>query len=320
MTSILLLLTMWVTAQQQQQQQSKENIQSFDVGNYTYQYKKPKLVEIIKYFPSDLVSFGKYVVQKENLWQSLGALGTTAAMVPFDDNITHTASRIGSGINWDEQHSYSKVGGVLRIIPNDINSAVYYIGNGGTTMLLSGAFFAVGKITNNYRALTVSNELVEVIFSVGATTQIIKRITGRQSPVAAFEYGSDTGHWTPFPSFSAYQNETPFYDAMPSGHVATFMATLTVIAENYPEHKWIRPVGYGLTGLLAFEMVSSEVHWASDYPIAILIGYAMGKKIAQRRIKKNNKQTALIQKKKYKLDYNFAIHNDVKLIGLSVTF
>jgi hypothetical protein len=44
------------------------------------------------------------------------------------------------------------------------------------------------------------------------------------------------------------------------------MATITVIASNYPEIKWIKPVGYTLMGAMAFEIMSSKVHWASDYP------------------------------------------------------
>ena len=84
-------------------------------------------------------------------------------------------------------------------------------------------------------------------------------------------------------------NQTrPYYDAMPSGHVATFMATFTVLTQNYPDVKWIKPVGYTLMTALAFQMMSSKVHWASDYPIAVLIGYVIGKTTANRRIKKHD--------------------------------
>lgn len=75
---------------------------------------------------------------------------------------------------------------------------------------------------------------------------------------------------------------------MPSGHLATFMATITVIAANYPEIKWIKPVGYGLMGIMAFEMMSSKVHWASDYPLALLIGYGIGTLASKRRIQRQN--------------------------------
>jgi len=49
-----------------------------------------------------------------------------------------------------------------------------------------------------------------------------------------------------------------------------------VIGENYPEIKWIKPLGYTLTGLLGISMVNTGIHWYSDYPLAIVLGYAFG--------------------------------------------
>lgn len=67
------------------------------------------------------------------------------------------------------------------------------------------------------------------------------------------------------------------------------MATPTVIAKNYPEIKWIKPVGYSLLGLTAFNMISSKVYCVSEYPIAILIGYVIGRNAANKRIIKRLK-------------------------------
>lgn len=304
-------------------QEIKKDSQTFQVSETTeYSYTKPKFFDMFKYIPKDIGDFGKFTVKNENLiWTGL-ALGSTALIIPFDQELTDAASDLGSGINWDQDHSYSKIGGLLRVIPNDINSAVYYIGNGGTTILLSGTFYAIGRINNDYRALNTSSELVEVLLSVGLVTQTIKRITGRQSPSAAIESGNPGGHWTPFPSFNSYQKKTPNYDAVPSGHVATFMATLTVIATNYPEIKWIKPVGYSLLGIMAFEMVSSKVHWVSDYPLALLIGYAIGKSAANRRIVKSEKKdiTGAVIKRKFKTDFTFNYTAEFKTAGVTLTF
>jgi hypothetical protein len=59
--------------------------------------------------------------------------------------------------------------------------------------------------------------------------------------------------------------------------MATAMVTVTVLAEDFPEYRLIRPIGYGLMGLLGFQMMNNDVHWASDYPLAIAIGYGLGK-------------------------------------------
>ena len=67
---------------------------------------------------------------------------------------------------------------------------------------------------------------------------------------------------------------------MPSGHMATGMMTITVISANYPDNKYIRPVGYALLAGLGFQMVNNGVHWASDYPLGLAVGYGIGKAIA----------------------------------------
>jgi len=74
-----------------------------------------------------------------------------------------------------------------------------------------------------------------------------------------------------------YHKHVPKYDAFPSGHLATAMVMATVIAEKYPEKKFIQPIGYTLMTILSFEMVSNGVHWFSDYPLALAIGYSSGK-------------------------------------------
>ncbi len=295
-------------------------IQTYKIdNNLTYIYKKPKIWDTFKYIPKDYIGFGKYLIQKEHLPQVGIALASTAALIPLDRKLLDNASEIGSKIGWDEEGKYLYISGV-RMLPADTSSAIYHIGNGGTTILLSAGFLIYGKIHNDYRALNTSSELAEVLISVGLLSQTIKRITGRQSPIRAIETGSDSGHWTPFPSFKAFKENTPNYDAMPSGHLATYVASLFVISTNYPEKKWIKPVGYTLGGLLAFKMVSSKVHWTSDYPIAILIGYAIGKNAANRRIKKDQKIKIGKTNYPYKLNYNLSSIDNTLVGGFHITF
>ncbi|TBX70198.1 phosphatase PAP2 family protein [Flavobacterium silvisoli] len=291
--------------------------------NTTYIFSKPRTIDLIRYIPSDIYQFGVSLTRKENLkWDAL-AVGTTVAMIPYDQKILEDGIDLGDRLGgWDESPRYKRVLG-LEFIPTSVSSAVYYIGNGNTTLFLSGFFYVKGLINRqDYRALNTSSELVEALLSVGVTTQAFKRITGRQSPVAALETNHDGGHWTPFPSFSAFGKHTPYYDAMPSGHMATFMATLVIISTNYPEYKWIKPVGYSLGGLLAFSMVSNKVHWASDYPIGILIGYMIGKNIAERRItvKKDDAVGMIPKKPRYDISYSLNQFYNTPLAGVTIKF
>ncbi|MBA4320784.1 MAG: hypothetical protein C0412_20530, partial [Flavobacterium sp.] len=59
-------------------------------------------------------------------------------------------------------------------------------------------------------------------------------------------------------------------------------AFLTVISENYPEAKWLEPVSYGILGLLGISLVAHDMHWYSDLPLGIAIGYSFGKIISKR--------------------------------------
>jgi hypothetical protein len=75
-------------------------------------------------------------------------------------------------------------------------------------------------------------------------------------------------------------------------------------------------------GILGFEMMSSRVRWISDYPLAILIGYAIVKNAANRRIKKEVKldATGEVIKSKFKTDFSFSSTSEYKMVGITVSF
>jgi hypothetical protein len=110
-------------------------------------------------------------------------------------------------------------------------------------------------------------------------SQVLKHVAGRQTPSEATV---PRGRWRPFASLHDYSANVPAYDAFPSGHLTTTMAVFTVLAQNYPEYRFIRPVAAVTMGTLAFTMVNNGVHWASDYPLALAIGGAVGNVVVER--------------------------------------
>ena len=126
---------------------------------------------------------------------------------------------------------------------------------------------------------------------------------------------SPTGKWILFPNQIEYAKHVPHYDAFPSGHIATALATLTVIAENYPEKTWIKWVGYPVIGSIAVGLVSTSIHWWSDIPLGMAIGYSFGMLVAHPESGNADlKSSASIQP-----SLNFAVlSNGVPAIGLSV--
>lgn len=157
--------------------------------------------------------------------------------------------------------------------PYDLGTGLYFLGDGMTHFTIAGSFLAYGLAREDNRALQTSSQLVEGIVANGFLVQVLKHATGRENPNTGT---AKNGKWRLFPNQKDYAKHVNQYDAFPSGHLATAMVTVTVIAENYPEHRWIRPLGYTLMTGLAYQMVNNGVHWVSDYPLAIYMGYTFG--------------------------------------------
>jgi membrane-associated phospholipid phosphatase len=241
-------------------------------------YDKPRPFAFLTQVPGDLRQMAKAPFEKNNL-RAVGIIAaSTAILLPFDQRLTNRIGKTSEQIGLEPDMEYDKVLhlGLKTLFnwPDNLNSAFYQLGEGTTTFGIAGMFFIYGKIEKDNRSLQTASDLLEAYLSMGITVQTLKRIAGRQAPFKATVPG---GRWQPFPSFSKYQRYTTQYDAFPSGHLATMMATTTVLAENYPEKKWIRPIGYLLMGLTGWSMVNNKVHWASDFPLGIGIGYLAGR-------------------------------------------
>jgi hypothetical protein len=197
-----------------------------------------------------------FTSDKINEWAVIG--GMTALLIATDD-ITYAPSRryyesSVAGKYWSE--FFSK------------------FGDGRAQFTLAGSFGAFGLLGRDQKALRTGSQIVEVVLASGAVVQILKHITGRESP---FVRTSPTGIWRFLPNQIQYHKHVPHYDAFPSGHICTSLATVVVIAENYPDQKWISPLGYGITSLIGIGMVNKGIHWYSDYPLGLFLGYYFGK-------------------------------------------
>ncbi len=221
----------------------------------------------------------------------IGAMAiVTAFLVDVDQEITSDAQRFADDIglkhtnkqkpvvNWSVKVG-SKAIGVPLNFPQDLESGMYFLGDGIVHSSIAVGLWGYGKAAGDERAIQTGTQCIEAILCTGFAIQVLKHSFGRESPQAATQPG---GKWRLFPDPVQYQLHTPNYDAMPSGHIATAMTTVTVIADNYPDKKWIRPVGYSLMGVLMYAMLNNGVHWASDYPLGISIGYTFAKIIDSR--------------------------------------
>jgi PAP2 superfamily len=248
---------------------------------------KPKTFSFFTHIPKDFAGYVKQSFQKKNLYKTGIVVGATALLLVFDQQINDGVQSFARRNNISAEEDFDpifrpKLFGKNTNIgkwPKNFNTAVYNFGQGSTVMWMAAGFFIAGKIKQDNRALQTASQLVESFLALGASTQILKYSTGRQTPGDATVKG---GRWQPFPSVSDFNNHKSKFDAFPSGHLATFVSAITIVAENYPRVKWIKPVGYTIAGLLSFAMMNNGVHWAGDYPLGFALGYGFGKFITKK--------------------------------------
>jgi hypothetical protein len=279
------------------------NEKKYDVGNgKIYVYTKPKSFSFLTNLPKDFAGIAKAPFKKNAIKPVALVAASTALLVLLDQPLIDGVEKFSNNIHLSAEENYKDILNVkigktdisLLKAPQNINTALYQLGQGFPSLLIGAGLFTYGKIHKDYRALSTANQLAESFIVMGVGTQFIKRISGRQTPLAATQRG---GAWHLFPSFKNYQTNTPNYDAFPSGHLATLMSTVTILTENYPEKKWIKPVGYTITGLVGYAMINNKVHWAGDYPLAIALGYLCAKQVVKHNRKVINSKPTITKQK-----------------------
>ena len=259
-----------------------KRMMAYELKDQWLYYPKPKHFGFLTKAPRTFRDVAVESFSRKSLpaWGAIA--GTTAIFLMFDQQMLDGVQQFSRFINVDNTSIYHPVldfnigsqGVLIYRAPGNLNTFLYQLGEGIPPLLISAGLLTYGWIKNDYRARSTASQVAQVILTMGLTTQTLKRISGRESPFVAT---ADGGVWRPLPSLRTYQHNVSHYDAFPSGHMATMMACLIVFADNYPEKRWIRPIGYTIMALSGLAMMNTNVHWASDYPLAIGLGYVFGK-------------------------------------------
>ncbi len=235
--------------------------------------------------PGNLMKMGRALIAPENRWSVAAILASSALLISYDQEILDSVQDLSRDLGLIDEHTTGletrtttlfTINGyeVPLHIPKNTVGWMFYLGDGIVQIPVMSSFWVYGALKSDTRANATGDQIAEALLTTGVTVQLLKRSFGRESP---FKRTADGGAWRPFPSFDDYNSRVPRYDAMPSGHLATVMATTTVIAENYPEKRYIWPIGITTMTLLGYGMLTNGVHWAGDYPLGLAIGYTAGK-------------------------------------------
>lgn len=296
-----------------------ERFQEYKIDNDKgYLYRKPKLFDFITHLPKDFMGTLKDCGKEENIIALSCAALATVVLLPYDEQALEGSRKWGEKIGLKENVSENKIGDASIVVPTDITSTIYVSGSKMTPIVIGIGFATYGLFTNDYRSLHTASGLVESAIVTGVFSQTFKRISGRQDPHTAIETGNSGGKWSPFPGLDAYEDDPGSYSSFSSGHIMTATAALFVITENYPEYKWIKPCGFAVIAALGFQMAQSNIHWYSDYPLSLVMGYIIGRSIAKGKITKQNYGDKKAEK--YNFRFKMGVLDGINTYGTVVTF
>lgn len=244
-------------------------------------YTRPRPLRAVTGIPKTLGITARETFRARNVPMMVAVTASTLALIAADEPVLHESRRLAWRLGLPPNHPSAnvRVGPFKMAFPTTVGSGLYFLGDGLTSVGLAAGFAARGALANDMRARRTASEVIEALLASGSVSQVLKHVAGRQTPSEATV---PRGRWRPFANLHDYSANVPAYDAFPSGHLTTTMAVFTVIAGNYPEHRFIWPVGAVTMGALSFAMVNNGVHWASDYPLALAIGGAVGKVVVAR--------------------------------------
>jgi membrane-associated phospholipid phosphatase len=233
-------------------------------------YNHPKVTEssnkltwhqMFSNVPEDYYLLAKYQTEFSNLETLLSVITFSGLTNLFDQDLLRSTK------------TFSQRNPLI----NNAKDKIVFMGDGRFSLIAASLFSLYGWLSGDQKHLKTSSNIIEALLTSGIMVQVLKRTFGRESPNAATV---KNGRWDFFPSFKNYHKNQPRYYSYPSGHITTLTTTVVVIANNYPDEKWIKPFGYTAIGLVGASLVAKGWHWYSDLPLGIYLGYTIGNIIA----------------------------------------
>ncbi len=131
-----------------------------------------------------------------------------------------------------------------------------------------GVLLGAGELAGDTELARTGADGIEASLFAGAfVAPLVKEIAGRRRPNA----GTESGAFEPVSSAQSF----------PSGE-ATEAFALAAVVSNHVESPVVRGVAWGLAGLVGWERIALNAHWASDVVAGALIGATVGNWVSRR--------------------------------------
>ncbi|MCG3119138.1 MAG: hypothetical protein ALAOOOJD_01469 [bacterium] len=177
---------------------------------------------------------------------------TTGLILRADDKIDEELALEGYEFSSQPLKELAKLGQIY----DDIKPANFALGLTATTL-------AGGLVLRDKKLLQTSRLLAESVVLTQLFTAWSKGVFGRARPYT--DHGPHD-----FNLFRFDQSED--FKSMPSGHVSSVFALMTVIAKQY-DHWYVEIPAYTFAVSVALQRMTSRNHWASDTMVGGALGY-----------------------------------------------
>ena len=216
-----------------------------------------------------------------DLLTALMVLGVGAAVSPIDDEVDR----------WSVRHKDNWLFNAVEPFRKD--GALY---GGGKLAPAVGAAYVVGIIIKN-------QSVRDAITGCGATwlsnnvlrRQILYRFIGRERPDSS---RGTIENWPEAEPGDQYNFELKGFEgnewgmrSFPGGHIANILGCASFFNHRY---KWgyVEPVLWAVAGAVWVARTADRAHWTSDQWVGSAFGFAVGKEIAHRQLRRKAERDA----------------------------
>ena len=123
---------------------------------------------------------------KSNLKGFLITAGATAILLPLDQAVTDGVKHFSRQVHLNPETDYKvalKFGQTKIIkIPQNLNSALYQLGEGGTSMMLAAGIYLCGKITHSKREHSCSIRPGRIFYNDGHNHAVFQKVIRPTKP------------------------------------------------------------------------------------------------------------------------------------------
>lgn len=210
-----------------------------------------------------------------------GVLGAAALISPLDDE----ADR------WAIEHEDE---GFLDAIAPLRRGGDFYSLN--KAMPYVAGLYVIGVAVNNDG---IRDGIFGCLASYGANTtirhQVVYRLIGRDRPETQKDIPPGGTPTPPAQHGDQYDFRVPSEGwgdhSFPGGHIAT-MATCASFLSHRFEMGIVEPVLAGLVGVMGVGRIADRGHWVSDQVVGAAFGFAIGREVARRQLKRRAAEKA----------------------------